>query len=186
MKNFKYYIVKFIPDKVSQEQVNVAIISYSKDDQLLKFKTVQDFNRISNFFYGLNLQNLFNILDSIQARIKDLDFKLCNDDFFDFELFVKNIVPENDSMISLSKQFIGITENFETSFQELFRTYISKYEVNVSEINELILYSDFEGQLIFARGFRLKAPKVSQKITHATQLKFISVEGNLLESFKVQ
>lgn len=142
MKHYQYCTIRFAPDKSTQEFVNIGIIAYSADEKLLKFKFREDFTRVSNFFYGVNLLYIEKLLENVKRKILESGIILTNIDLvnnFKFENLLKEIIPNNDYSLQFSSITSGVTKDFCRFVEEIYNLIITKYDkpksVYVEEYN---------------------------------------------------
>ncbi|HRR04408.1 MAG TPA: DUF3037 domain-containing protein [Bacteroidales bacterium] len=128
-KNTYYYsIVRFVPDKVAGEFVNVGMIAVSGADRLVAAKFVDDIDRIINFY---------NISDAGKDKIKD-----------DIRMILKQINEYNKYDDTLGKggynylcnMVYHIKKNLGTSSYAFNKIYKYSFEkkINLEEFKEAI------------------------------------------------
>lgn len=137
MKNFEYQILRFIPDRVSEEFVNVGIVFYSKEDKYLRGGFQKRIVRTSNFFPFLEVRHIQSTLRSLDNSIKDISQRL----HFELEFHLPESVNEitssllvkDDTSLVFSDAKTGIDLSLDEAFTDLFERLILKHEPALSD-----------------------------------------------------
>jgi hypothetical protein len=156
MKKYQFQILQYFPDLVTGEFVNVGIVLYSQEANILYSRFITRYKRISDFFPGINGKKLISFLRNVEfntSRIfeqidKEFDFVK----YSDIQYITRNILPVDDSALQFSEVKNGITLNFELTIEDLFETFVNKYENQYirksrsDEDAEQIIYREYFGK----------------------------------------
>ena len=132
MKTFEYKILRYLHDRVTGEFVNVGILLYAIDEKRLFSKTIQKYGRLSDFFNGVNGNNIKKIISGIDKvannfnlnKLRTLEFESTDR----LDLFIDQILPTDDSALFFTSTIKGVTLNFESTLEALFNEIVIKYE----------------------------------------------------------
>jgi len=72
MITIQYQILRYLPDRVSGEFVNLGIVAFDSSNKILKSKFINKIGKISSFFPNINSRYLIKSIKTIQ---QDLAFQ---------------------------------------------------------------------------------------------------------------
>jgi hypothetical protein len=137
MKNFEYQILRFIPDRVSEEFVNVGIVFYSKSDKYLRGGFQKRIIRTSNFFPFLEVRHIQSTLKSLDNSIKDIGLRLWSELEFHLPASINEITSsllvKDDTSLVFSDTKTGMDLSLEEAFADLYDRLILIYEPAFSD-----------------------------------------------------
>lgn len=132
MKNFEYQILRFIPDRVSEEFVNVGIVFYSKENKYLQSGFQKRIVRTSNFFPSLDVRHIQSSLKSLDNSIKDISLQIHSELEFYLPASVSEItnslLVKDDTSLVFSDIKTGMDVSLEEAFADLYSRLILEYE----------------------------------------------------------
>jgi hypothetical protein len=131
MKKYQYQIVRYAPDKVSGEFVNVGVIVYLPETKQLASKFIGRLTRISQFFGEVEGKCLINILRHFQKEIKinaKLESGFLTDLQYDsLEKITGAILPKDDSALYCTPMMYGLDLSIESALNYLYEKLVNKY-----------------------------------------------------------
>jgi len=134
MKNFTYQLIRYQPDKISEEFVNVGIILLDKDKEFLRAKTIAKIGRVKHLFPKVNsrsfIAKLNNIANHVNTIADNWNQGLRIQDDLDIRSISDSIIPNDDSALYFSKVKKGIDINSEIAFIDLFQRMVSNNELD--------------------------------------------------------
>ncbi|MFH0736161.1 MAG: DUF3037 domain-containing protein [bacterium] len=130
MKTVEYQILKYRPDIVTGEFVNVGIVLFCKEENTLKTRFDTQTNRAAHFFNYNNTREIKNNLKILQNR-----FDVFANDFTNriFEKYnsitaiTESILVKDDSSYQFSHPYKELTLDVNATFEQLYQRYILKH-----------------------------------------------------------
>jgi hypothetical protein len=145
MITYHYQILRFLPDRVNEEFVNLGVVVYDPQGRLLKSRFIDKASRVSAFFPAVNTRFLNNTLKFLQGEFFILGNKLSQelplDKVGDMESITKSILPKDDSSLVFSEVKKGRDLNAEVACDDLYERVVLR---NISEQDEIELRNDRE------------------------------------------
>lgn len=133
MKQYTYQIIRYLPDRVSGEFVNVGLVVFSNEEKFLKAKTINKIRRVKHLFPQVSARALTKKLRSISNQINSIAVKWSKElDFYKFETIksvTKSVFPEDDSSILFSSVLTGIDISFDIAFEDLYERLVNQHNV---------------------------------------------------------
>ena len=129
MKRFQYQIVRYIPDRVTSEFVNVGVVVYQPETQFLKGRFINKFSRVTQFFNEINGQFLLRSLRQFEHEINVIAKQLGDlfTSYKSLEEITSTILPKDDSSLICSELFSGIDINPKAAFEDLYYRLVDIY-----------------------------------------------------------
>lgn len=125
--NYQYQIIRYMPDRVKEEFVNVGVVIYSKEARYLQVEVVDKYRRITQFFGDINGQYLLNTLKYIKSEVESLNSLYSHEEFelpASLEIISGSILPNDDSALYMTGLYFGLDINLEKAFQNLAKKYL--------------------------------------------------------------
>jgi hypothetical protein len=103
MKSFQYQILRFLPDRVSEEFLNLGVVVYDKQTKQLAVEIIEKTGRLSQVFPESNTRYILKTIKHIDTRLKIIADQLSKE--FEFEknneisLITKRALPKDDSAL---------------------------------------------------------------------------------------
>lgn len=138
MHEYNHMILRYVHDILTQEFVNIGILTYSKDLQLVKFIHIEpnsenEYIRIKAMFPNVNkfyVKMLINVVNDNIEKIKlDIKKEKFKDNKVEFEIEIMKIIKFSN-FLQWSSKGIGVTESledFEKISENLFKMLIVCY-----------------------------------------------------------
>ena len=103
MKNFQYQILRFLPDRVSEEFINLGVVVYDPGNKKLNIKFIEKTGRLSQIFPEANnryvlktIKHICNSLNTIANRLSDeFEFEECDK----ISIITRSVFPTDDSAL---------------------------------------------------------------------------------------
>jgi hypothetical protein len=145
MITFHYQILRFLPDRVNEEFVNLGIVVYDPQKRLLKSRFIEKAGRVSSFFPDVNTRYLSNTLKFLQAEFANLGHKFSDElplnEAQNLDEITRSILPKDDSSLIFSDSKKGRDVSIELACNDLYERVVLR---NISDQDELESRSDRE------------------------------------------
>jgi hypothetical protein len=129
MKQFEYKVLRYQPDRVSGEFVNVGLLLFEKSDNLLKGKVVNTTSRIHALYPNTNGKWLLKKLKDIEIRMATISRQISSELNFDakdeLEAIANDILTKDSSALYFTETFKVLDLNIDTAFNDLFHRMIT-------------------------------------------------------------
>lgn len=129
--NYEYQILRYIPDQVSGEFLNVGIIVYGPKENQFYSEFVNSRQRISSVFYGIESTHIVRRLRTLQEKIEMLQkqhaVELQLQTAMDVTFYSKQILKKDDSALQFSEVKKGIDISVEVAFDDLKHRLLYKW-----------------------------------------------------------
>ncbi len=103
MKSFQYQILRFLPDRISEEFLNLGVVVFDKQTKQLSVEIIEKTGRLSQVFPESNTRYILKAVRHIDTRLKVIANQLSNE--FEFEnnneisVITKMALPKDDSAL---------------------------------------------------------------------------------------
>lgn len=132
MKTYEYQILRFIPDRVSGEFVNIGLVLYQPEEKDLKYAFISRISRVSSFFNGINARYLLNTLrhfhSELEARKERFEKELEFDKVKSVEEITSSLIIPDDTSIVFSEIKKGIDVSLDAALSDLSEQLLYKFE----------------------------------------------------------
>lgn len=134
MKTYQYQILRFLPDRVTGEFVNVGLVFFEPETAFFKCKLISKYERIANYFTDVKPKLLANILKQFEYQILKNEEQINankNKDLYlhrRIEEITIPILSVDDGALILTEARSGIDFDLEKAFDDLFNRLI-KHEL---------------------------------------------------------
>lgn len=129
MKTYQYQILRYIPDAVSGEFVNLGLVLFQPDEKYIDGKIVDSITRLSKFFPKTDGRSLAKTLRKIEKEIDKVNDRLKNEleleQHTSIEAITKRILPEDDSALQFTHVKKGIDLDPSYAFKDLFQRLVN-------------------------------------------------------------
>jgi len=131
MKQYTYQIIRYLPDRVSGEFVNVGLVMFNAEEKFLQAKTIRKIGRVKHLFpqvastsFTRKLKKISDKFNSINSKWKtELDFNK----FAEIKSVTKMVFPDDDSAVIFSPVLTGIDISLESAFEDLYDRLINQH-----------------------------------------------------------
>jgi hypothetical protein len=145
MIHYQYQILRYLPDQVNEEFVNLGVVVLDNDQRILQFRFLDKASRVSGFFPDVNTRYLNNTLKFLQGEFynlsKRLSQELALDKQADLEGLTRSILPKDDSSLIFSEVKRGRDVRIELACDDLYNRVVVR---NVADTEEMDLRYDRE------------------------------------------
>lgn len=132
MKNYQYQILRYNPDVVAEEFINVGIVFFVPEERRLISRIIENSSRLNILYHGIDTKFVNRLLRNIDKWLntkgKELLDQLNHKEYSNIDSITNSILPPNDSSLRFSDVRSGITLNINQTFEEMFTRFISKFE----------------------------------------------------------
>ena len=112
-KVLKYSILRYCPDPISGEQMNLGIIFYEDKEKIRKFRFIKNFKRLEAFDDEVDANIVKILLEGIKEEVEDENKEFC------MEEYIKYYV----NAFNFSEVRTSLYENVEDTMEQLFKMY---------------------------------------------------------------
>ncbi len=145
MINYQYQILRFLPDRVNEEFVNLGVVVFDPQSRLLSSRFIDKASRVSAFFPEVNTRYLNNTLKFLHAEFFNLSSKFSRelqlDNMGDLDGITRSVLPKDDSSLVFSETKKGRDLTADIACDDLFERVVLR---NISEHDEIELRNDRE------------------------------------------
>jgi Protein of unknown function (DUF3037) len=138
MKTYQYQILRFIPDRVTGEFVNVGIVFFEPETAFFKCKLISRYERVTNYFSDVNPKLLASILKQFEYQIFKKGEQIKADKTKSLYLhrrieeITTPILAFDEGALVLTEARSGVDIDVEQAFDDLFNRIIDKYNLEQS------------------------------------------------------
>jgi hypothetical protein len=129
---YSYAVLRYVHDAVSGEFANVGVILYAPEVRHVAFKGSAVYDRLSEFFPGMDGDHFRRMIDSVQSRVSELatgSFQASTDAKSAFEIG-KKILPLDDSSLRFAEGGSGITSDLPATLERVCERYVERYSTS--------------------------------------------------------
>lgn len=145
MITFQYQILRYLPDRVNEEFINLGVVVFDANSNILSSRFVEKTTRVTNFFSDVNGRLLSNTLKFLKNNFNQLSLRLSKELNYErvssLQEITSSILPYDDSSVFFSEIRTGIDVNIEIACDELFENFVVR---NLIEHEDYELRSDRE------------------------------------------
>lgn len=131
MKPYEYQILRYIPDQVSGEFLNVGILMVGPKERSLYYEFIHTRQRISAAFHGIESAHIMRKLKTLQEKLEDLEEyqsgKFQFDDAMSVTLYSSQILNKDDSSLQFSEVKKGMDVSVDAAFRDLKNRLLYKW-----------------------------------------------------------
>ncbi len=131
MNTYQYQVLRFLPDRVSGEFVNLGVVVYDQKKKQLIGKFYQKITRVSSFFPTINSRYLASTLKFLQKEFDIICSKFNNE--LSFEAFdsideiTKQVLPKDDSALFFTESKKLLELSVEIAIDDLYDKFVLNY-----------------------------------------------------------
>src|SRR5258708_25119430 len=107
MATIQYQILRYLPDRVSGEFINLGIVAFDSSARSLESKFIYKFGKISGFFPDINDEYLIKLVRTINDHLARLSLRLQSELQFScvssIDTITSTVLPKDDSSLFFSK-----------------------------------------------------------------------------------
>lgn len=107
MKTFQYQLLRFLPDRISGEFLNLGIVVYNANEKSLSINISERVGRLSKTFPNTNTRYLMKLIKHIDFQLKVISNQLANEFAFsnydELDQITRKVLPKDDSALFFSE-----------------------------------------------------------------------------------
>jgi hypothetical protein len=134
MKTIQYQILRYLPDRVSGEFVNLGIVAYDSQGRNLKSKFINKIGNISGFFPNTNSRYLIKSIKTIQHDLELYSQRFVSEFSFDsiesVDQITRQVLAKDDSALIFSEIKKTLDVDIQATIDDLFSRFV---KLNLSE-----------------------------------------------------
>ena len=116
LKQCSYFLVRYVPDAVKQEFINIGVFLFSRPEQFLDCLFSDDFRRINRFHAQADTEFLKELQRHFEEQIGEHEK--------DLEGYVRDMQQSYSNLIQLSPPRTCLTTDLRAHLQDLFERYV--------------------------------------------------------------
>ncbi|MGE7777252.1 DUF3037 domain-containing protein [Chitinophaga sp. NPDC101104] len=132
MITYQYQVLRFMPDRVNGEFINLGIIVFEPIEKQLSSKFIIKGSRASSLFPNINSRFLSKTLKTLQVEAsnisKSLRTELVFSEIIQLDEITRKILPKDDSSLFFTETKKGFDLSIEKACNELFKRFILQNE----------------------------------------------------------
>lgn len=161
-----------MPNRVSEEFVNVGVVMYQKDEAFLKARIIDKYAHITQFFKGVNGNYLLQTLKFIRGSINQKSNQLKQELTFDLPENINHItsiiLPKDDSSLYFTEPQKGVDLNMNTAFEKLFGFFVREYREESVYLTDKEVWTNIYKPFFEKKGITAKLHQKTIKTTTDT------------------
>src|SRR3546814_141546 len=103
MKNFQYQILRYQPDRISGEFLNVGLVVFDSQQHEMSFYVLEKASGLSKVFDEINVRYLSKLLKHIISELKKIQIAMKSEfqfgAFKNIEEITRSVFPKDDSSL---------------------------------------------------------------------------------------
>jgi hypothetical protein len=131
MISIQYQILRYLPDRVSGEFVNLGVVAYDSSNKILSGKFISKIGKISEFFPDVNSRYLIKcvraIQDSLQLISGRLKSELNFESAYSIENITKSVIPKDDSALIFSEIKKTLDLSADAAINDLYSRFVKTH-----------------------------------------------------------
>jgi hypothetical protein len=131
MTTIQYQILRFLPDRVSGEFVNLGIVAFDSSSRSLKSKFINKIGNISSLFSNINSRYLVGSVKAIQDEMDKFSARLKSELSFtsieSIEEITNAVLPKDDSSLIFSEVKKTLDISVDATVSSLFSRFVGAH-----------------------------------------------------------
>ena len=129
---YSFSVLRYVHDIVTGEFINVGVVLCAPKARFLSAICTSRYGRVSKMFSNVNGEHFKNVVRYIQAKLEAEGERLTSELQF-AELpksvleFTIKVLPADDSSLQFSPEGFGLTENPQSTLEQLYTRYVEHY-----------------------------------------------------------
>lgn len=134
MKSFQYQLLRFLPDRITGEFVNLGVVAYDPDEKRIGVRLIDKTTRLSQVFPNTNSRFIIKTVRFIEEQLKKLDNQLSSE--LEFESFVsleevtRRVLPKDDSALFFTETTLSLDVSINALVDYLYNRQVN---INLTE-----------------------------------------------------
>lgn len=131
MIRYQYQVLRFQPDKVGEEFMNLGVVAFVPADKQFEGKFLERVQRLSAFFPGGNSTYIRKLVKHVEDGLHELSKKNGHELGFtspdDLAAITKQLLPGQDSALFFSDVKVGMDVDLRTAMDATYERMVAKY-----------------------------------------------------------
>ena len=127
----QYQVLRYRPDMVSGEFVNLGVVALDPANRILKGKFMLKIGNISSFFPNINSRYLIKVVKRIGEELQDVSSQMSTEFAFrrvhSIEEITRSILPKDDSALFFSDVMKALDISPEAMVYDLFNRFVGAH-----------------------------------------------------------
>ncbi len=132
MITYHYQVLRYQPDKVGEEFMNLGVVVFAPDTRELRFKYLDSVKRLSAFFPAGNNVYIKGLVRSLVERLAEAERQRVEElelnTHRELESITASLLPGPDSALYFSAKRTGLDTDLEQAVDTLFDRMVTRYE----------------------------------------------------------
>ncbi len=129
MKKYTYQILRYIPDQVTGEFVNVGLVLFCDETNYLNAQMLEKSTRIKAVFPSVNSKSFTARLKTFAKVIQNIGADQDKvEEITNIEQITNGVIAPDDSALQFGKVEMGIDINIQNAFEHLYKRLVLQYE----------------------------------------------------------
>jgi hypothetical protein len=129
---YTYTVLRYVHDVVTGEFLNVGVLMYAPESNVVKVAVRTSIGRIKHVFPDLDRQAFLTAVKAAERSVRKISKSLEQGDllaeFSDAAGIARKVLVSDDSSLQWSPVSGGLTEDTEKTFERVYRRYVSRYD----------------------------------------------------------
>lgn len=131
MNTYQYQILRYLPDRVSGEFVNLGVVIYDPINNQLAARFYHKITRVSSFFPSVNSRYLSSTLKYLQAEFDRISQQFNTELRFEkpgnIQVITKSVLPIDDSALHFTEPQKLLEMTLDIAVDDLYETIVLNY-----------------------------------------------------------
>lgn len=135
MKTIEYQILRYRPDIFTEEFVNIGVVVYDSEDEVIYHYFDSSSVRASHFFSYKNTNEIKSFINNIQLIFEEIakkPIKTLFENKINVQIITSRVLPKDDSSFQFSDIKKELTLDSKTTAESLFNRLVLKHTKNTS------------------------------------------------------
>jgi len=134
MNTFQYQLLRFLPDRVTGEFVNLGVVVYDPISKKIGVKFIEKTTRLSQVFPNTNSRFILKTVKFVESQLRRLSRQLTDELEFEYfenlEEITRRVMPKDDSALFFTETTLSLDINIDALLNYLFNRLVS---INLTE-----------------------------------------------------
>lgn len=134
MKKFQYQTLRYMPDRMSGEFINIGVVVLDPEQQKMYFKFYNRTGRLHNFFPEVNSLFIKQTINKIEASLRQLEESFQTPIFAEnmnnLETITSQVLAKDDSALFFTEVRTVLDMDGQTLLQELFERLVMRHVID--------------------------------------------------------
>jgi hypothetical protein len=131
MNKIQYQILRYLPDRVSGEFVNLGIVAFDSIEKKLAGRFITKIGNISALFPTVNSRYLIKSVKTIQEQTERISNQLLSEFLFEtnevLSAITQTMLPKDDTALIFSEVKMTLDINVQSTVQDLFARFVKTH-----------------------------------------------------------